>query len=156
MNEEEYLSKRLEDQINWYDGKSIWHQKWLKRLQVYQIVAASLIPILVYYVNNNSTTMRPLVAIIGASIAIASGIIGLYKFQENWLDYRTTCESLRHEKFLYLTCSEPYNIENAFSLLVNRVETLISKENTNWAQYMRKTDNAKKTCTVKPISGKDI
>lgn len=52
--------------------------------------------------------------------------------------YQITCESLRHEKYLYLTCSEPYNIKEPFSLLVNCVETLISMENTNWAQYMRK------------------
>jgi hypothetical protein len=45
MNEEEYIGNRLEDQINWYDKKSIWHQKWFKRLQVYQIIAAVLIPV---------------------------------------------------------------------------------------------------------------
>ena len=67
--------------------------------------------------------------------------------------YRTTCESLRHEKYLYLTCSEPYNIKEPFSLLVNRVETLISKENTNRAQYMRKVAKGKEHCSFKPPDG---
>jgi len=74
----------------------------------------------------------------GAIIAIVSGVLGLYKFQENWLEFRTTAESLKHEKYLYLTNSEPYNADEPLNLLVSRVETLISKENTNWAQYMRK------------------
>lgn len=145
MNEKEYLENRLEDQINWYDKKSVWHQKWFKRLQVFQIICAASIPILVNYVTDTSNYTRLIVAILGASIAIVSGIVGLYKFQENWLEYRTTCESLRHEKFLFLTQTEPYHTENPFSLFVNRVETLISKENTNWAQYMKKVAKGKKS-----------
>lgn len=150
MNEEEYLKKRLDDQINWYDQKSIWNQKWFKRLQVFQLIAAASIPIFVSYVTDSSGWLRLVVAVLGASIAIVSGIIGLYKLQENWLEYRTTCESLRHEQFLYLTKTDPYNIETPFPLLVNRVETLISKENTNWAQYMKKVVKEKKGTPVQP------
>ena len=127
MNENEYLDNRLQNQIDWYDHKSVWHQTWFKRLQVYQIACAAMIPVLVNYVHDQSEWMRIVVALIGASIAIVSGIVGLYKFQENWLEYRTTCESLRHEKFLFLTKTEPYNVEDPYPLLVNRVETLISK-----------------------------
>ena len=144
MNEEEYFKKRLDDQINWYDQKSIWNQKWFKRLQVFQLIAAASIPIFVNYVTDSSGWLRLVVAILGASIAIVSGIIGLYKLQENWLEYRTTCESLRHEQFRYLTKTDPYNIETPFPLLVNRVETLISKENTNWSQSMKKVVKEKK------------
>ena len=144
MNEEEYFKKRLDDQINWYDQKSIWNQKWFKRLQVFQLIAAASIPIFVNYVTDSSGWLRLVVAILGASIAIVSGIIGLYKLQENWLEYRTICESLRHEQFRYLTKTDPYNIETPFPLLVNRVETLISKENTNWSQSMKKVVKEKK------------
>lgn len=144
MNEAEYLKKRLDDQITWYDQKSVCNQKWFKRLQVFQLAAAASIPVLVNYVTDSSGWIRLLVALLGASIAIISGIIGLYKLQENWLEYRTTCESLRHEKYLYLTKTEPYNTDDPFALLVNRVEALISKENTNWAQYMKKVAKGKK------------
>lgn len=143
MTEKEYIKNRLENQIDWYDSKSISNQKMFKKLQIFQIVAAATIPILVTYVNDTSNLLRIIVASLGSSIAIVSGIIGLYKLQENWLEYRTTCESLRHENFLFLTKTEPYNVENPFPLLVNRVETLISKENTNWAQYMRKSPKKK-------------
>jgi len=138
MNEEEYLNDRLEKQISWYDNKSMQNQKWFKRLQIFQIAAATSIPVLVIYITDTTPFLRFLNALLGALIAVVSGAIGLYKFQENWLEYRTTCESLRHEKYLYLTKTDPYNIDSPFPLLVSRVETLISKENTNWAQYMRK------------------
>ena len=150
MNEEEYLKKRLDDQINWYDQKSIWNQRWFKRFQIFQLIAAASIPVFVSYVTDSSGWLRLVVAVLGAAIAIVSGIIGLYKLQENWFEYRTTCESLRHEQFLYLTKTEPYNIETPFPLLVNRVETLISKENTNWAQHMKKVVNEKKRAPAQP------
>jgi len=153
MNEEEYLKKRLNDQIAWYDQKSVCNQKWFKRLQVFQLAAAASIPVLVNYVTDSSGWIRLLVAFLGASIAIISGIIALYKLQENWLEYRTTCESLRHEKYLYLTKTEPYNTDDPLALLVNRIETLISKENTNWAQYMKKVAKGKNDDRVQPTPG---
>jgi hypothetical protein len=43
-----------------------------------------------------------------------------------------------------VTKTDPYNGEQAFQLLVQRVEGLISKENTNWSQYMDRPEDAKK------------
>jgi hypothetical protein len=63
---------------------------------------------------------------------------------DNGLENRTTTEALRHEKYLFLTKSEPYHNNNPLHLLVSTVETLISKENTNWAQYIRKVSEEKK------------
>ena len=143
MKEEEYIKDRLEDQITWYDNKSRTNQKWFKWFQIFQIGAAASIPVLVIYVTDTTSFLRFLTAILGALIAVVSGSISLCKFQENWLEFRTTCESLRHEKYLYQTKTEPYNIDTPFPLLVSRVETLISKENTNWAQYMRKISQTK-------------
>ena len=73
----------------------------------------------------------------GLLITIITGVVTLYKFQENWIEYRTTCETLRHEKYLFLTQADPYDIEDPFKLLVQRVENLISKENTQWAQHIK-------------------
>ena len=37
-------------------------------------------------------------------------------------------------KYLFLTGTEPYGCEESFSLLVERVESLISVENTTWSK----------------------
>jgi hypothetical protein len=143
MNEESYLNERLEEQISWYDDKSATNKKWFRICQFTQIVIASLITLSGIFAPEDFPWVYYTIPVLGAIIAITSGILGLYKFQENWLEYRTTTESLRHEKYLFLTKSEPYNTENPLNLLVSRVETLISKENTNWAQYMRKVSKDK-------------
>jgi hypothetical protein len=36
--------------------------------------------------------------LLGATVAVAAGMAALLKFQEQWLKYRTTAESLKKEK----------------------------------------------------------
>ena len=45
-----------------------------------------------------------------------------------------TAESLKFEKYLFLTRSAPYDSATAFSLFVQRVETVIISENRSWKQ----------------------
>lgn len=135
----EYLKDRLDGQINWYDKKSVANQKAFKRLQVLIIVASATIPFLSGFMDENSLWLKIVIGLLGLAIATATAILGLYQFQENWLEYRTTCETLRHEKYLFLTGASPYDEEEPFLLLVERIEGLISKENTNWQNYMKQS-----------------
>lgn len=134
----EYLTRRLGDQISWYDRKSLWSQRWFKRLRVIEIVAAASIPFLTGIPD--TTVMKYVIGGIGVIITVVAGMLALFQFQERWTDYRATCESLKKEKFLFLTKSEPYSSGDAFAVLVQRVEVLISKENTNWTQSLVRTD----------------
>lgn len=140
MNEETYVKERLEDQIAWYDFKSAWNKKWHMVFQISQLCFASVITISAIVNHNSYPYAKYVVAILGAVIAISSGVVGLYKFNEKWILYRTTAESLKHEKYLFVTKTYPYHSENAFKQLVGRVESLISKENSNWSQSMEHSE----------------
>jgi len=87
--------------------------------------------------SDKTPAIQVVVGFLGFIIAIIAGVVALYEFQENWVEYRTTCESLRHEKYLFLTQTEPYNVDNPFPLFVQRVESLVSTENTKWSQLIR-------------------
>jgi hypothetical protein len=137
--QKDYLDNRLEDQIKWYDGKSSKNQKVFKRLQLVTIVAAACIPFISGYLSSGPDYLKYVVGILGMLVAIATAVNSLYKFQENWIAYRTTCESLQHEKYLYTTSTKPYTGTDAFNLLVERVELLISKENSSWAEVTKKS-----------------
>ena len=104
------------------------NQKWYKRLRVIEISAAAAIPFLTGFIKDETDPLKIVIGLLGLIVVIITGIVTLYKFQENWIEYRTTSETLKHEKFLYITTSEPYNVEEKFHLLVQRVENLISKE----------------------------
>ncbi len=143
MNEDEYLASRVDDQIKWYDNKSQKSQRWFKRLRGIEIVAAAAIPLIAGFAKE-PFPVTLVIALLGAAIAIISAAISLNQFQENWREYRTTCESLKHEKFLFLTKAEPYNTKSYFAIFVQRVENLISKENSNWSQYTQvRIENSK-------------
>ena len=134
MSPEEYIRDRLDDQIAWYGQKSQWNQKWFRRLRVLEIVFAMSIPFLVSEITNDTHFLKGIVGVIAVCVAVISGLVTLYKYQENWIEYRTVAETLKHEKFLYMTKTPPYDEDDAFHALVERVEGVISKENTTWAR----------------------
>lgn len=70
----------------------------------------------------------------GAIIAIIESVTKLFKWHENWIEYRTTCELLRYQKYLYLTKSAPYNVEpeTIDNIFVRNIENIISSENNKW------------------------
>ena len=145
MNEEEYISARLDAQIAWYDNKSQRAQSWFKRLRGIEVVAASSIPVIAGIAPEHPATII-IIAILGGLIAVLSALISLNKYQENWLEYRTTCETLKHQKFLYLTGCDPYHTDEAFTEFVIKIEGLISLENSNWNSYVKsppKNDQSK-------------
>jgi hypothetical protein len=137
MTAQEYLTDRLNDQIEWYDKKSQFNQKRFKSIRVLNIILSVSIPFLTALMNNDKSTsnnvLKILIGFIGALIAVSEAILNLYKYHENWIQYRSTAESLKHHKYLYETKTGIYaNEANAFSVLVDNVENLISKENTSW------------------------
>lgn len=136
MQPDEYITERVDGQIVWYDDKSQRAQKWFKRFRVIEIISAGSIPLFAGFGGGSNWSII-VVAILGAIVAVLASLLSLNQFQENWIEYRTTCESLKHEKYLFLTNAEPYHEEDPFGLFVQRIESLISKENSAWSQYTR-------------------
>ena len=131
MGKEDYIEQRLEDQIAWYDDKAGWNQRWFKRLQVVIIVAGALVPF-VSGLGTDAGVWDDVV--VGVLVAALTAVLGLYKFQENWVQYRATAESLKREKYVFLAGVPPYAGDEAFDLLVERVEGLMLSEHANWAK----------------------
>ncbi len=120
--------ERLEDQIAWYDRKSMESQRWFKRLKIAGIVAAAIIP---FAAGFKATAL--LIGVLGVFIVVLEGLQSLNQYQQNWITYRSTCEDLKHEKYLWLAKAGPYvNTDNADTLLAERVESLISREHAKW------------------------
>lgn len=133
LNISEYIEKRVDDQINWYDKKSKTSQNIYKFFQTVEIILAALIPLLSGYVDD-SCLIPITIGVFGAIIAIIESITKLFKWHENWIEYRSTCELLRYQKHLYLTQSAPYNTapESVENMFVRNIENIISAENNKW------------------------
>ena len=129
-----YLQDRVDDQISWYEAKSAYNKKRFQRGQLLLLIMAAIVTLSGTFTNSGFGWIAFVVPICGAIIAVVSGVVSLFKYQENWLQYRTTAESLKHQKFLFITKSEPYSGEESFKIFVSNIENLISQENSIWTQ----------------------
>ncbi|MGE5399976.1 MAG: DUF4231 domain-containing protein [Ignavibacteriales bacterium] len=132
--------ERLEDQRKWYSNKSGWNQMWFKRLKVIEIVAAALIPFFA------GMDISPIVTGgLGVIIVVLESLQSLYQFQNNWTSYRSTAEALKHEKYLWQAKAGPYlRSENPDALFADRVESLLSTENSKWVTTMEEAGKQNK------------
>ncbi|MBU5611436.1 DUF4231 domain-containing protein [Geomonas azotofigens] len=123
---------RLEDQLNWYDGKSSYNQNWYKRLKVLQVLLAVWIPVASLL---DAGTAKWATAISGALIAVLEAVQHMYQFSTLWVTYRSTAEHLKHERFLFLSAAGPYRglaMPERLTTLAERVEEHVSTEHANW------------------------
>lgn len=145
MEIQEYLSARVDNQAEWFSNKSQSNQRAFKRLRVAEVVFAAAIPLLVGHITNGDTALKIAVGVLGAAIAVISGLLAIYKYQENWIHYRSVSEALKREKFLFLTKTSPYEKSDPDGLFVKTIETILSKENNGWASNVAKSGQAKKS-----------
>ncbi len=122
--------QRLDDQIGWYDKKSQRSQNWFKALKIIQLVAAGIIPLVVVFGIPGPDKVS---AVLGLVILVVEGLQQLNQYQANWINYRSTCEALRHEKYLFLALAGPYaNSGQPLAILADRIEGLVSQEHAKW------------------------
>jgi hypothetical protein len=101
------------------------------------IILSALAPILFLIEEVN----KYIPVIVSILVTIFSAASKTFKFQEKWTEYRTTCESLRKEKHFYdFDLYEYGQAEDKETLFVQRVEALISRENTRWIEITNSSD----------------
>jgi len=96
---------RLEDQIAWYDRKSLTNHHSFKRIKTVEIVAAGMIP---FFAALKFSQIGCVTCGLGVLIMMLEGMLHLKQYQQNWIAYRWACESLKHEKYAYLGRASSY------------------------------------------------
>ncbi|NOU16016.1 MAG: DUF4231 domain-containing protein [Bacteroidales bacterium] len=135
MEVEKYINDRLDGQINWYSDKSSINKNYYYFFKTTEIVFAAIVPFLIAS-SEGLYIVKFIAGVLSIAIGIISGVLIAFKFQEKWIQYRATSESLKHEKYLYETKSGMYLKNPDFSVFVERVEFIISKENSDWTQIV--------------------
>ena len=135
---EDVTLDHLQDQIEWYNGKSGSNQKAFKYLKICTILAAALIPVFAQIKAMSLAT-----AGLGVFIVVLEGLQQVYQYHPNWISFRATCEALKHEKFLYLAKAGAYATANdPHALLAERIESLVSQENAKWTSSQEQGQKA--------------
>lgn len=128
-NPDEYISQRLEQYQSWYDNKAVATKVRYLRMRTITVVGGGCVPVLV---NLNVQYIKVATTVLSLIVVALVSLESVYHYREQWKNYRSTEQFLGHEKVFYRTRSAAYealNEEQAFRLLVDRVESAIAAEN---------------------------
>lgn len=132
----QYINDRVDDQITWYDKKSVDNQRYFKRCRKIELFSAALIPFLTGFYGETEYG-RILVGILGLLIAVAAGFSSLNGYQENWLNCRSACDCLKREKYVFLA-KDTQSTED-FQQFVSRIESILTNEQAMWLRLNNET-----------------
>ena len=132
---DKYVNERYSAEISWYDRKSMRNQIWYRTLQWGLIVLSASTPVVIALAQKTDSMVwvKPLPLVTSVLVAILATSLKTFKFEENWVKYRTTCETLKMEIHFFDAGIDEYKVsQDKEGLFVKRVEALISRENTMW------------------------
>jgi len=135
---DKYLKERYEDQIKWYSDKATHFKRLYQFFQWMVIILSAVVPVLIIIIPKENELITVLI-----SVVLSIGTTGLktFKFQENWINYRTISETLKKEKYFYDAELDNYSsCDDKKALFIERVESLISRENSLWVTTHMKKD----------------
>lgn len=127
----DYIEQRVKPERDWFDRKARKNRVNYYLWQTLTIITAALVPVFSSVDEPNGV----LIAFLGGASAIFAGFLSLFKFQENWVKYRSTCEDLKSHLAQFSVFEGAYhNKHTAFALLVENCERILGAERGQWMQ----------------------
>ncbi|MFK0045808.1 DUF4231 domain-containing protein [Streptomyces sp. NPDC090741] len=126
----EYVETRLREYQQWYDRKAVRSKAVHLRMRTLAVVGGALVPVLV---NLDVPFARVTATVLSLLVVVSVSLESVYRYREQWKNYRSTEQLLGHERIYFETGVGPYaglTEGDAFTLLVSRVEKAIANENS--------------------------
>jgi len=133
LTPEEYLRTRVDFKTEAYRAKGERYRWSYLIMASASVIAAATVPVLI-----NVTRVPPIVStVLSLLVTILVGLEGIIHFREHWKNYDLIKSFLRQEACLFQAHAGAYRgrtDDEAFKLLVERVEEAISKERAQTIQ----------------------
>jgi membrane protein YdbS with pleckstrin-like domain len=130
MSEFDYVSQRLEPQLEYYSKRAKRNKVFYFFFSTLSIILSIIIPFLAGKIDSLENRFISVIGLLALFLSVFNVLIYHFRFREKWIKYRTANESLKHQKFMYLAKVKPYNDNEAYKVLVEKVESLISIDNS--------------------------
>jgi hypothetical protein len=124
-----YIQDRVKQYQSWYDRKSTLCKSrylWMRGLTV---VGGALVPVLV---NLDLSSIEYVTTATSLLVVMLVSLESVLHYREQWKNYRSTEQYLGHETVYFQNRAGAYrdlDDDEAFQLLVDRVESAIASEN---------------------------
>jgi hypothetical protein len=149
---EKYISSRYNQLVSFYDRRARQNKLGHRVCSLFIIgVSGILAPL----IATGVLLRHPILGgCVSASVVVATAVGSHFQFNENWLNYRKTWDTLKREPHLrdarvadYATASD----RNSF--FVERIETIASDEGTDWfSRHIRQQEHPSGGRSVPPTS----
>ncbi|MFC8295050.1 DUF4231 domain-containing protein [Streptomyces sp. NPDC057242] len=130
MTPQRYIETRIEQYQGWYDAKATHMKAMHLRMRTVSVVGGALVPV---FVNLDLGFARITATVLSVVVVAAVSLESVYRYREQWKNYRSTEQLLGHERVYFETRVGPYrglSKRDAFAALVARVEKAIANENS--------------------------
>jgi len=135
----DYIERRVTPQRKWHAAKARWNRRRFHAMEITTLVAGALIPI-VNLLGLATFWAGLFSGLLGGLVVIATALGKLFKFHENWLQYRALVETLDREVELYVNSVADYasgGQTDRNRLFVERVENLLATNTANYVATQR-------------------
>ncbi len=134
-----YLEDRIESQRKWHSDKATTNKNRYYFAETITLVAGASIPVINVLDVLPSPALKFISASLAAFIVISAGLSKVFKYQENWLNFRALAEALKREKELYLYKVGDYDREDEQreKILIERIENLLGTTTSQFVSIHR-------------------
>lgn len=136
LTPEEYVDERLNPEISYYNKSATRSKQRYLQMRAITVVGGALVPVLV---NINVPYLNILTTAISLVVVLFVSLETVYRYREQWTNYRTAEQNLRNEYFIFTSQAGPYSGLDeaaAFAIFVNRIEQAIEAESTSTLRVM--------------------
>ncbi|MER8047382.1 DUF4231 domain-containing protein [Streptomyces sp. NPDC094032] len=130
MTPQAYLETRLAQYQEWYDRKATKMKAMHLRMRTVSVVGGALVPVLV---NLDLAFARMTATVLSLVVVASVSLESVYRYREQWKNYRSTEQLLGHERVYFAARVGPYDRlsdRDSFTTFVARVEKAIASENS--------------------------
>ena len=141
-----YFEKHLNDQRRWYSKSASDHKKWSQWLSIAVIAFGALVTVIqVFNTPAGPSWWAPvLTAVLGATVAVLTGVQRIWKFDESWVGYRRASEQMKREYRLYINGAGAYrgidDEDEAYKRFVENIKAIIAEEQQLYWKSRTDTD----------------
>ncbi len=150
LTPEEYIGERLNAEMSYYNKNAGLAKQRYLQMRAITVIGGALVPVLV---NVNLPYVNILTTALSLVVVLFVSLETVYRYREQWTNYRSAEQNLRNEYFLFTSKSGAYaelDEPVAFTLFVNRIEEAIEAESASTLRVMTTLTESK---SVAPAQG---
>ncbi|MDO5291547.1 MAG: DUF4231 domain-containing protein [bacterium] len=138
---DEKMKKRIMNSLNWFIKKAVVYKRCY-----YTFSSASIVTPLAMTIMNSvesstfiANNFKQYSAVLATITTVASSLLALFRFKDQWQEYRTTAEVLKSELIKFQTKTGEYKDQDP-QMLCDRIEAIIAQSHINQMKIIDQED----------------